>query len=279
MQKDLYEALDISPQANADEIKKAFRRVALICHPDRNFQNREAEERFKDANYAYSILGDEEKRRRYDLYRNFRNRSAQLGFVVPPSPVYEKILEDFFLNSSVPGFASGFQWNWDALARLHPLFSVSRSSLLFMKRLVVALRKEKVFASSRGYSMDVDPAKQRQTGKERMPGFGFFSPNGSRRSRGRPPPPPRRSNKENTPRNQRDHHGDREWDLPLSPEEAEQVTVLTLSLPSDSSWERVRLRVPPGVRNGIRLRVRNKGKRSWGGGTARGDLYLRIRVE
>jgi molecular chaperone DnaJ len=64
--RDYYATLGVPRSATADEIKKAFRRVALESHPDRNPGDAEAEARFKSASEAYSVLSDEDKRRRYD---------------------------------------------------------------------------------------------------------------------------------------------------------------------------------------------------------------------
>jgi len=65
--KDYYQALGINIDADQGEIKKAFRRLALCHHPDRNPKNqKEAEEKFKEINEAYEVLGDEYKRRQYD---------------------------------------------------------------------------------------------------------------------------------------------------------------------------------------------------------------------
>ncbi|MGB9905904.1 MAG: molecular chaperone DnaJ [Candidatus Saccharicenans sp.] len=68
MKKDYYEVLGLSRQATAEEIKKAYRQAALKYHPDRNPGNKEAEEKFKEAAEAYSILIDPEKRAIYDRY-------------------------------------------------------------------------------------------------------------------------------------------------------------------------------------------------------------------
>ena len=64
---DYYEILGVSKTATADEIKKSYRTLAFKYHPDRNPDNPEAEEKFKQVNTAYDILGDEAKRRNYDL--------------------------------------------------------------------------------------------------------------------------------------------------------------------------------------------------------------------
>ena len=65
---DLYRELGVDKNASSDEIKKAYRNLAFKYHPDRNEGNKEAEDKFKRINEAYSVLGDESKRRQYDLY-------------------------------------------------------------------------------------------------------------------------------------------------------------------------------------------------------------------
>ena len=63
--RDYYEVLGVSKTASQDEIKKAFRKLALKYHPDRNKGNEEAMNKFKEANEAYSVLSDEQKRQQY----------------------------------------------------------------------------------------------------------------------------------------------------------------------------------------------------------------------
>ena len=66
--RDYYEVLGVSKSADATEIKKAYRKLALKYHPDKNPGDKEAEEKFKEAAEAYDVLSNEEKRRRYDQF-------------------------------------------------------------------------------------------------------------------------------------------------------------------------------------------------------------------
>ena len=66
--RDYYEVLGISKSASDDEIKKAFRKLAIKFHPDKNPGDKEAETKFKEANEAYEVLRDKQKRQRYDQF-------------------------------------------------------------------------------------------------------------------------------------------------------------------------------------------------------------------
>ena len=67
--RDYYEVLGLSKSASAQEIKKAYRKLALKYHPDKNEGDTAAEDKFKEAAEAYEILSNPEKKGRYDSFR------------------------------------------------------------------------------------------------------------------------------------------------------------------------------------------------------------------
>ena len=66
--RDYYEVLGLKKGASEDEIKKAFRKMAMKYHPDRNPGDKTAEEKFKEVNEAYSVLSDPDKKSKYDRF-------------------------------------------------------------------------------------------------------------------------------------------------------------------------------------------------------------------
>jgi molecular chaperone DnaJ len=74
--RDYYEVLSVERTADAEEIRRAYRRLAMKYHPDRNPGDAEAEAKFKEAAAAYEVLSDEQKRRIYDQYGHEGLRGA-----------------------------------------------------------------------------------------------------------------------------------------------------------------------------------------------------------
>ncbi len=82
--KDYYKILGVDRKASKEEIKRTYRKLALKYHPDRNPNNKPAEDKFKEINEAYQVLSDPQKRSRYDQlgdsYTNWQQRGAPGGF-------------------------------------------------------------------------------------------------------------------------------------------------------------------------------------------------------
>ena len=100
MKRDYYEVLGVSKEAGADELKKAYRKLAMELHPDRNPGNKEAEEKFKEAAEAYSVRGGPGRRRAYAQYGHGGVGGAGGGeqFQFDPNQFadFEDILGSFF---------------------------------------------------------------------------------------------------------------------------------------------------------------------------------------
>lgn len=106
--RDYYEVLGVPRTASEAEIKSAYRKLALQHHPDRNPGDKEAEERFKEAAEAYSVLCDRDKRQRYDAYGHAGvTGAAGAGFDPTIFADFSDILGDFFGFGDVFGRRRG----------------------------------------------------------------------------------------------------------------------------------------------------------------------------
>ena len=106
--RDYYDILGVNKSASKDEIKKAYRTTAFKHHPDKNPGNKAAEEKFKEASEAYSILSDESKKTNYDQYGHaaFEGGGGQ-GFGGFDTSSFSDIFEDFFGDFSDGSRGSG----------------------------------------------------------------------------------------------------------------------------------------------------------------------------
>ncbi len=208
---DFYETLGVPRTASADEIKRAYRRLAKQYHPDRNPNDPGAEAKFKKVQEAYSVLGDAKKREDYDRY----GRAGQVR--------------------TDPGGRQVYTWGDGHAVNVEDL--------------------EDLFSAFGG-------------GQERPASiFDQVFGGGNRRAsrgRGRPTRP--------------QAGADINHDAPLSFEQAVRGTTLQFVVTRpDGRAESIDVRVPPGVVDGQRIRLRGRGEPGAGGGPA-GDLYLTCRV-
>ena len=106
-QRDYYQVLGVNKSASGDELKKAYRRMAMKYHPDKNSGDSEAEQKFKEVNEAYEVLSDQQKRQMYDRFGHAGvNGQGAGGFSaegVDISDVFSDVFSDFFGGAAAGG--------------------------------------------------------------------------------------------------------------------------------------------------------------------------------
>ena len=108
-EKDYYKTLGVEKKASEEEIKKAYRKLAMKYHPDRNKGDKKAEEKFKEISEAYAVLSDKEKRKQYDTFGSsgFQQRYSQedifRGFD------FSNIFREFGFGAGGGGFERSFR--------------------------------------------------------------------------------------------------------------------------------------------------------------------------
>jgi curved DNA-binding protein CbpA len=278
--KDYYQILGVSREAAPEEIKKAFRQLALQCHPDRNPGDKRAEERFKEISEAYGVLIDPEKRRSYDF---IQQRGA--GETRGPGFQYtqEDILRDLFTNSSGRDIFTELNREFARMGfRFDPQFF---DHVFFGGRGIFF--NGVVFGGPTGIRVEsLDPRSGlfSQTARNSIPlleqlfiprGFGvrgrIFSWVGRklfgfflRRLFG----------KESFTASKPDL--DMIFSLPLGRNEASFQSAKEVSYHINGRTQSLRVIIPAGVRDGMMLRLRGKGKRR---GEEVGDLYLKVKFD
>ena len=108
--RDFYEILGVNKSSSQEEIKKAYRKVAIKFHPDKNPDDKVAEEKFKEAAEAYEVLSNAEKKQKYDRFGHDGLRGGPGGFSGGGMNV-EDIFEQFgdiFGSAFGSGFGSSF---------------------------------------------------------------------------------------------------------------------------------------------------------------------------
>jgi curved DNA-binding protein len=274
-ERDLYARLDIPRSATDQEIRKAYRKLARKYHPDVNPNDPTAEERFKDASYAYEVLSDPAKRKLYDefgeqglaggfdpqrarQYEQWRQQTEQSPFYESSSFRMDGDLEELLKNM----FGGG-------QAARGPRRGADRSAEIAVE-LLDAIRGNEVRVAIPGEgALRVRiPAGASDGTKIRLAGKGSPSPNGG-------PPGDLYLTVSIRPHPVFTREGD-DLRLELPVTVAEAVRGASIEVPTPAG--NVTLKVPPRSRNGQRLRLRGKGVTPMGSQQA-GDLYVTLRVE
>ncbi len=274
--KDYYGTLGVGNDVNLEEIKKAYRRLALKFHPDRNPGDPNAEERFKEISEAYGVLADPEKRARYDLLsRNPFDGGARPDF----SYSQEEIFRDIFNNPMARDVFSELGLEFGRMG--------IRFDERFFDRLFFGGRGFFfVFGGPGGFQTYGGQAAGRPPMADSFPRIAdqIFAPGGKtwkgrifswifRKAAGFllrrffPQAPASPGEREDL---------DLTVDFPIDREKAGSSMTGEISLRRNGKEERLAVKIPPGVRDGTLLRLAGMGK---SGGGRSGDLYLRVRLK
>jgi curved DNA-binding protein len=287
-ERDLYEILGVGRKASADELKRAYRKLAKKYHPDVNPGNKAAEEKFKETTAAFEVLSDEKRRRLYDEfgpdalrsgfdekraeeYRRWKREGAPSGGMPFDFGDYSRVHVGDFGTFDF-GSIFGDLFGGGGTGRGRPRAPAASTGAHAEAEILIDLR-DAVLGAERDIRLDGRtlrvkiPAGVTDGAQIRLAGQGGPGVHGGHAGdlfltvRLRAHPLLRVEGRDLT------------LDLPLTVPEA--VDGAELKLPTFEGP--VRLRVPAGAQSGMKLRLRGKGLPDLRGGT-RGDLYAVVRL-
>lgn len=297
-EKDYYQVLGVSPDAQSEEIKKVYRKLALETHPDRNPNDPTAEERFKRISEAYGVLSDPQKRSQYDQYRRFGihqgvGRASQPGFGYSQ----EEILRDFFKSRHAQDVFSEMQREFQRMGFRFDDHFINRvffggNTIFFQSIFWDTPVKVKMgrYGSMGSARPSMDPEVNNTVFQAPKPepkgllekGLALLAKGGKKLgsyilkkalSWGDPPQGGARGRTA----------GQSDWDvtyeLSISRRDAASGATVEVELPHLEKGNRVSVRIPAGVRPGTTLRLREMGRPLSMHPHDRGDLYLHLRVQ
>ncbi len=235
---DYYKTLGVAKDASPTDIKKAYRKLALKYHPDRNPDDKKAEEKFKQVSEAYAVLSDPEKRKQYDTYgsTDFRQRFSQ---------------EDIFRGSNLGDILREFGINLGGMGGGRTSFRSGGAGNPFE-----FFFQQGTGGGTRGFSGAQGFGSGAQGFGAGSQGFGGGGCGGSCR------PGPQKGD-------------DLTMELAVSLEDILNGAEKTIALRHAGRTDKVSVKVPPGIEEGKKLRLSGHGSPSPMGGSP-GDLYLKI---
>lgn len=296
-QQDYYQILGIAQSSSADEIKKVYRRLALETHPDRNPGDPRAEERFKLISEAYAVLSDPQKRAQYDQYKRmgFQQRTgAGAGPYSRPGFNYsqEEIFRDFFNSRYTRDVFDEMQREFQRMGFrfdekfINNLFFGGGKDFLFQGIFWSGPGGVRVFrygdmtgakrnAPGTNGDAQVKPPEPKgllQTGAtllakagKKLGGYLLKKALGIDNNSG-----------QDVRQAKMSHNTDVSYQLNITSGQAATGAVVQVELPHLDKGKLVSVRIPPGVKSGTKLRLREMGIPSLG---RRGDLYITLQVQ
>ena len=296
-QQDYYRILSVSPDASVEEIKKAYRKLALETHPDRNPDDAVAEEKFKQVSEAYGVLSDPQKRVQYDQYRRLGYNQRPGGGASQPGFGYsqEEILRDFFKSRQAQDIFSemqrefqrmGFRFDDTFMNRMffgdktiffHGIFwggpgggaRVQRYGSTIGARPQAGSTPGEIKARSQPKGLFQEGVSLLAKAGKKLGSFLLKKALGVTDNAQGPDLEKKIGAGQNS---------NVTYELIISAAQAMQGTSVEVELPHWGDAKRVTVRIPPGVQSGTKLRLKDMGRTVSGQADDRGDLYLQLRV-
>ncbi len=275
--KDYYQILGVPEKAAEDVIKKAYRQLALQHHPDRNPNDPQSEERFKDITEAYGVLMDPTKRREYDHFRTgpFTGTRGEPQFRYSQQEIFENMFRqgfgrDIFNDLNTDFKKSGFRTGPDFFG---PIFFGAAGGIGKFLRMVPGpigkIGTGLWLLSSVGSSLYALKKKKRaaqgppksQTQEKPAPSISHSIKNLFAK------PGKGASGK---------HDPNLYYNISITPDEAQSGAKKQISYQVGDNAENLQVTIPPGISSGKKLRLREKGSVV---NEQRGDLILTVQVQ
>jgi curved DNA-binding protein len=296
-QNNYYQTLGVAVDASPEEIKKAYRKLALETHPDRNANDPRAEERFKRISEAYGVLIDPHKRAQYDQYRTVGYQQqydgrSQYGFRYSQ----EEILRDFYKSRYAQDIFVDLQREFQRMGfRFDDTFFnrmfFGDKTVFFSGVIFGGPGRVRVFRSGN----QAEPRSPWQTRPMSEPykdstshpkgileqGVSFLANAGKKAGKyllnkliGNP------GNVNDTPVRNIGSRLDIDitYQLLISSVDAVKGATVQVELPHYEGGKQVSVHIPPGVKSGTKLRLRQMGRPLPDRPSSRGDLYLQLQV-
>jgi len=264
--KDYYQILGINKDAGLEQIKAAYRKLALEYHPDRNKENPEAAQKMKEINEAYAVLSDPQKRKEYDaLWENYGSYASQRfresyseedifrGSDI--DQIFEQMARAFGFRNFEEIFKEFYGSRYQTFEFRRPGF-VGRGFVYygFRPRGGDYIRRgEEIPRSRQGLYFPTSPSggiMNRLFKHSVEKAFGIQFP-----ERGR----------------------DLYDFITLTPEQAQEGDLIEYSGHKWGRTEKIMVKAPPGIKNGQRIRLKGMGLEGKGG-AENGDLYLEVKI-
>jgi len=288
---DYYETLSVSTDASAEEIKKAYRKLALETHPDRNPGDTGAEERFKKINEAYGVLSDPDKRVQYDQYRRVGYQpggARRSGFGYSQ----EEIFRDFFKSEHAQDIFQEMEKEFARMGiRFDPLFINNLffgGRNIFFQGFVLGQGKVRVVRYGRP-SVRPQPtarpeawpaAEASKPGKLLLSGFSLLERAGKKAGEyllkkvfGVQP-----EHRQAERLTGKAFELDLTYNLSITKGQAQFGDIVQINLPHYRNGKLISVRIPRGAKTGTRLRLKDMGNLLPGNSTHRGDVYIVLLV-